>query len=45
MSLAIRRKVLYLFAAAALALLLASATINAPVFAECTNSSSPTCSG
>lgn len=45
MSLAIRRKLIYLFAAAALALLLAGATISAPVFADCTSPGTTACGG
>lgn len=45
MSLAIRRKVIYLLAAATLALLLAGATISAPVFADCNTASPPVCTG
>lgn len=45
MSIAIRRKVITLLAAATLALMLAGASISAPVFAECTSASSTTCTG
>ena len=45
MTLAIRRKVIYLVAAAALALMLAGASISAPVLADCSQAQSTTCSG
>ena len=45
MSLAFRRKVVYLLAAAALALMLAGSTLTAPVFADCTSPSSTACGG
>jgi len=45
MSLVIRRKVIYLLAAAALALMLAGTTISAPVFADCNNPGSTVCGG
>ncbi|MCA9943912.1 MAG: hypothetical protein H6656_19280 [Ardenticatenaceae bacterium] len=45
MSLAIRRKVLYLLAAATIALVLVGATINAPAFADCTTAHTTTCTG
>lgn len=45
MSLVLRRKVLYWVAVAAIALMLAGTTLATPVFADCTTSSSPTCTG
>ncbi len=45
MSIAIRRKVVYLLAAATLALMLAGSTISAPVFADCNNPGSTACGG
>lgn len=45
MTLAIRRKVLYIVAAATLALMLASATLTAPVFADCQNQTTTSCAG
>jgi len=45
MTTVIRRKVLYIVAAATLALMLASATITAPVLADCVTASSNTCTG
>lgn len=45
MSLTFRRKVIYLLAAATLALMLAGSTLTAPVFADCTNASTPVCGG
>jgi len=45
MSLTIRRKVVYLLAAATLALMLAGSTITAPVFADCSTASSTNCTG
>jgi hypothetical protein len=45
MSLTIRRKVVYLLAAATLALMLAGATISAPVFADCNTSTTTSCTG
>jgi hypothetical protein len=45
MSLAIRRKVVYLLAAAALALMLVGTTLTTPVFADCTGGSIPACGG
>ena len=45
MSLVIRRKVIYLLAAAALALMLAGTTVTAPVLADCSNPGSTACGG
>lgn len=45
MSLAIRRKVLYLIAAAAVALMLVGTSLATPVHADCTTSTSPNCTG
>ncbi|WP_420645126.1 hypothetical protein [Candidatus Leptofilum sp.] len=46
MTLTVRRKVVYLLAAAALVLMLAGLAVTAtPVFADCTSSSSTSCSG
>ncbi|MCA9954709.1 MAG: hypothetical protein KC434_08320 [Anaerolineales bacterium] len=45
MSLAIRRKIVYLLAAAALALMLAGTSLTTPVFADCSSGSAPTCGG
>ncbi|MBK8902376.1 MAG: hypothetical protein IPM53_14405 [Anaerolineaceae bacterium] len=45
MSLAIRRKFVYLLAAAALALMLAGTTLTTPVFADCTTGTMPACGG
>ncbi|MCC6607264.1 MAG: hypothetical protein IT327_28910 [Anaerolineae bacterium] len=45
MSLAIRRKVVYLLAAAALALMLVGTSLTTPVFADCSSPSTPTCGG
>ncbi len=45
MSLAIRRKVVYLLAAAALALMLVGTTLTTPVFADCTTVGSTVCGG
>lgn len=45
MSLAFRRKVVYLLAAAALALMLAGTTVTAPVFADCSSASATACGG
>jgi hypothetical protein len=46
MSLAIRRKVLYLLAAAALVLMLMGTAVSAtPVFADCTSPNATACGG
>jgi hypothetical protein len=45
MPLGIRRKVIYLLAAASLALMLAGTTLTAPVFADCTTSGASVCGG
>ncbi len=45
MSIAIRRKVVYLLAAATLALMLAGSTISAPVFADCGTPNTTACGG
>ena len=45
MTIAIRRKVIYLLAAATLALMLAGSTISAPVFADCSTPSTTACGG
>jgi hypothetical protein len=45
MSLAIRRKAVYLLAAAALALMLLGTSLATPVFADCTMGPVPVCGG
>ena len=45
MSLAFRRKLFLLLAAAALAFVLVGATINAPVLADCNSPTIPVCGG
>jgi hypothetical protein len=45
MTIAIRRKILYVLAAAALALMLAGASITAPALADCVTVNSTVCSG
>ena len=44
-SLAIRRKVTYFILAASVVLLLAAPTFSAPVLADCSNSTSTSCTG
>lgn len=45
MSLAIRRKAVYVFTAVLLAVMLAGPTLTAPVFADCTTTNGGSCGG